>query len=680
MPDRIDTNAPAPSPLLRTATVAAVVTAAAFGCLLGVRTITSPDLGYHLAYGDRFLDTGQLVDTNEFIYTLPGPGEARPEPGPGCWYDADGRYRFANANWLTQVIMSAVYRAGGETGLGLLQAALAAGIILLALLAMSRSGVPPLWRAAGLILIAVVAQGRFSVRPEVFGYLMLAAQLCVLANGPKSWRGGAVLVALQLLLVNLHSYFMLGLALTGAVLVDRLVRVLWQRFRGGGEDGADLRRGALRLGAVLAGQILLCFANPWTWRLAILPFQTLLFVRAHDIAGGVRAAQGHPWAVIGEFFRPFAPEAFLHVKATYGYCVLLGVAGLGGIAAVWRRRWAWLFIIAGMTFVSLSMRRNIAPAAILITPVALAALCGKGDRLLFRFKKSSLSPLSLIVAVVITLASLGLIGSVVTQHYSYTDRSPWRFGLGISRTLVPVDAADWINTHRPEGRLWSGYTSSSNFHYFVRPHPDMPILTNTWAYPPDVMRDVLAISSGQTPFAHAVRRWNPQCVAIRVDRSSGLLPATLAADPAWAVVHVDAMHAVFLRADGPNADLAAKQALTPATLDVAAFGARLEASDPIPAYATCLGGMTLSRMAWIEPAIKLFERTVELQEDYYEAWDLMGAAYFARGTVRLQTGDARARGDLDRALACFNRALRIAPDYQDAIDHRDRVRQLLRPR
>ena len=679
MPDSIDTNAPGPSPLLRTATVAAVVAAAAFGCVLGIRTVTTPDLGYHLAYGDQFLDTGRIVDTNEFIYTLPGPGEPRPEPGPGCWYDADGRYRFANANWLTQVIMSAVYRAGGEVGMSLLQAALAGGTVLLALLAMWRLGVPPLWRAAGVILLAVVAQGRFSVRPEVFGYLMLAAQLCILVGGPKSWRGAVGLIVLQLLLVNLHSYFLLGLALTGAMLVDRAARLLWRRFRDGDESG-DVGRDALRLGIVLAGQVLVCFANPWTWRLAILPVQTLVFMRAHHIAGGVLAAQGHPWAHIGEFFRPFAPGAFLDVKATYAYCALLALAGLGATAAAWRRRWGWLLIITGMAIVSLSMRRNIAPAAILIIPIALAAIwrCAAGR--ITRLGQALRHRSALTTAAVLALGSLAGIGSVVTQHYSYTDRSPWRFGLGISRLLVPVDAAEWINTHRPEGRLWTGYTSSSNFHYFVRPHPEMPILTNTWAYPPDVMRTVLDYCSGQRDFADAVRRWDPQCVALRVDRTSGPLAGALSANPDWAVVYLDARHVVFLRADGPNADLARKQAISPATLDVADYLSRLEAVDPVPAYATCLGGLTLYRLGWDDAAVDVFKRTVELQDDYYQAWDLLGLVHLRRGHIRLLGGDRRGQADLEAALAYFNRALRLEPDYQDAIDHRDQVRQLLRPR
>ena len=38
---------------------------------LGTRTLTSVDLGYHLAYGEHALTTGELVDHNPYLYTLP---------------------------------------------------------------------------------------------------------------------------------------------------------------------------------------------------------------------------------------------------------------------------------------------------------------------------------------------------------------------------------------------------------------------------------------------------------------------------------------------------------------------------------------------------------------------------------------------------------------------------------
>ncbi len=80
---------------VRLAVAGAVAAAMTFVALLGIRTLTSVDLGYHLAYGDQLLRTGKIADHDGSIYTLPAeglPAGRRPEPGPGCWYDSEGRY------------------------------------------------------------------------------------------------------------------------------------------------------------------------------------------------------------------------------------------------------------------------------------------------------------------------------------------------------------------------------------------------------------------------------------------------------------------------------------------------------------------------------------------------------------------------------------------------------------
>ena len=79
---------------VRLAVAGAVAAAMTFVALLGIRTLTSVDLGYHLAYGDQLLRTGKIVDHDASIYALPAedlPAERRPEPGPGGWYDSEGR-------------------------------------------------------------------------------------------------------------------------------------------------------------------------------------------------------------------------------------------------------------------------------------------------------------------------------------------------------------------------------------------------------------------------------------------------------------------------------------------------------------------------------------------------------------------------------------------------------------
>jgi len=673
---REDNAAPPPS-YIRTAGALCLLIACILAVLLAIRPLASPDLGYHLTYGEQFLDTGRIVDHNPYIYTLPehetapsGPLPARPTPGPGCWYDAQGKYRFVNANWLSQAIMAAVHRLGGVNALVALQASLVAGIVLLTAGTARRMGVPAILSAAGIALVAMTAYARFNLRPELFGYLLLAGQLFVLAGPQITWPAVAALAVLQLLLVNVHSYFLLGLALTGAVTAEALLRLAWLRARHaqGGQELRNARRRAALLGVALAVQLALSFANPWTWRGAVLPVQTLIFMRVNDIAGSSPAGMGHPWSRIGEFFRPFAPGAFAGAKATQAYCVLLGLAAAGAIAAALRRQWAWLAIIAGMTLVSLSMRRNIAPAAILIIPPALACIWSAGKGLTARLPNAARASVSLAVVGAVLACSAYWIVSVVTNEFYYRDRLPWRFGAGVSQLTVPLDAADWLGRNRPAGRVWTDYNSSSNLHYFTQPHPDVPILTNTWAYPPDVMTMVLDAGRDAASFIAAAKHYAVEVVVLRVDSASGRLARHLVDSPDWSLVALDAWHAVFVRAGGPNAALAGRDAISEQSLDVPKLISRFAARDARSAYSLNLGGVTLLQLGMHDAAAEVLQAAADDDPQYYEAWNSLGHALAGRGNQRLAAWDLlRAREDLLRARQSFLRCLAIQPDYRYAI-------------
>jgi len=644
----------------------AVAAVLALAVLLAVRPLSSPDLGYHLAYGERLLDTGHIVDHNEFLYTLPAGGEL-PAPGPGCWYDSQGRYRFPNANWLSQAAMAGVWRhAGGANGLCTLQASLVAGIFLLTLLTMRRCQVPCSAAAGGLLLVAMTAYMRFTLRPEVFGYLLLAAQLFLLSGRRTSRLTVAGLALLQLLLVNVHSYFLLGLLLTGAFLADRLLRLRWKRLGDPQRDvdRARLKAETIRLAAALAAQTAACFANPWTWRLAALPIQTLIFLNANDVAAAGPAGDGHPWSYIGEFFRPLA-QPFLHTKATYAYCLLLGLSACGAIAAAIRRRWAWLLVIALLAAVSLTMRRNIAPASMLIAPVALGALHrllgGAWGRLSGRARRE----IAREFAGATLAAAAWFAFAVASQRFYFNERSPVRFGVGLSRLHLPLDAARRIGRGAGPGRIWADYDSSSNLHYFTPGRPGVPIVTNTWAYPPVVMREVLEASADGRAFREAAGRFGVSVVELRAGRATGRLVRYLAESPDWALVHIDARHVVFeRRTDAVKGS--AEPAITEAGFDAAAFVARIATLDAVPAAAIHLGGLTLYHLGWDSAAIEVFAAAVQRAPGYYEAWNMRGLCLARRGTRRIRAGDHRGRADWREARQAFLKALEIKPDHAPA--------------
>jgi tetratricopeptide (TPR) repeat protein len=608
---------------------AALALALAVLAALGVREVGGLDLGYHLAYGERIL-RGDLVDHSPEVYTLPpldaAPGE-RPEPGPGAWYDAQGRYRFPNANWLSQALFAAWPFQGGA-GLSALGALLVAALAAAVAWALARLEAPRWTRAPAVLLLALVGAARLNLRPELCGYVVLALELGLvgpaLRGGELTRRAAWAFLALQLAFVNLHSYFPLGIALAGAVAVDGLAR-----------RAPDRRR---RL-ALLAGAAAAALANPWTWRIAVLPVQTLLYLRMHAIAAG---PGDHPWSRIFEF-RPTLHPGF---PATPGELALAAAAVLAvaGVAlAARRRRWGHALALAGFLPVAFSMQRNVLASAVVIVPLAAAALPAWGARVRTAAGLGS------------ALAALALIALVTSDALYAAEGQPLRFGLGFQRAHLPVGAAEWLDAELSGARVWTGMNASSTIHGFTEPHREVPLLTNTWAEPPAVMAESGRLRLGEMDFDAWTRAHDVDVAVLRAEWSPALATA-LARSPTWTPVYVNGPHVAYLRAGGRFAADARRLDLRARGAEAARYAREQRALDADLDASLLASGPILLEAGAFEHAREVFALATAEAPERADAWNGLGAAC---GSLWMRTGDA---GERERAEAAFRRALALDPD------------------
>jgi hypothetical protein len=672
----------APTRLQRLLTGAAPLAAMAVFAILGVRLLNNSDLGYHLSYGQHFLDTGEIVDSSPMVFTVDAVKPGQVQPGPGCWWDEAGIYHFPNANWLTQVIMAGVYRLGGVGGLAIMQSALVAALGLILLLMMRRLGLGPLASAGGLLLAALASYERLTLRPELLGYVVLGLQLLVLARpGPFNWRRGATLVALQLLLVNLHSYFLLGVAVTGAFAADALARWLWARYVAGdakaqGRDATAPAAARLRLlGGTLLAQIAASLVNPWGWRLAVLPFQTLYFMSEHGISGGaVDDVNGHPWSGIGELLSPLGAESFWDTTATYAWLAVMVVSILGAAAAAVRKRWAWALVIVGLAMASASVRRNIAVVAIAL-PLTLAALADVLAPLARRLLAERRRPRVKMAAAALLIAASAALGvSVVTQHFYTSDNTDIRFGVGLSRLALPIDASRQLG-EMGIGRVWCDMTPSSTVHFFSG-GCEVPVLTNTWAAPPEVMRQVREANANRQPYRiiPLLDQYRVDAVLLHLNSLTAPAALQLIESPDWAMLRLDALHATWVRRSLLGADAAQ---ISADTLDPAHHLARVESQDPWPAMAVDSAAATLQRLGWYDPLIEMLDKAVEKYPRHIRLRHKLGVALASRGLQRERERDYRGRKDWQRAIDQFERVLAAEPDHAPARQNHDTLRRQL---
>jgi len=159
-------------------------------------TLSAVDLAYHLRAGEQILAGGGIPRVDTFTFTAAGRD----------WVDQQ---------WGAQVVLAAVYRLGGWTGLVVLRAALVGLLFGLLFLACRLRGAD-VRSAAWLSLAAfIVAAPALALRPQLIGMVLLAATLVLIAarrTYPRLFYLVPVIVALW---ANIHGSFFLGPVVLG---------------------------------------------------------------------------------------------------------------------------------------------------------------------------------------------------------------------------------------------------------------------------------------------------------------------------------------------------------------------------------------------------------------------------------------------------------------------------------
>ncbi|MFH1822118.1 MAG: hypothetical protein ABH830_00270 [Patescibacteria group bacterium] len=209
---------------------------------------TSLDLGRHIKNGEMVWQNTDVLYNNFYSFTEPD-------------------FPFINHHWLSGVIFYLVYLAGGFkllTLFNLLLALMVAAIIYY--LTIKRSN---FWLASFLILpVILILSERTEIRPEMFSYLFLAIAFCLLDRfrQTKNYRYLIWLIGLQLVWINLHVYFFIGLFLISVILLEQLILLNKKFFK---------TSYAKKLFFITVGCYLISLVNPNFIKGLIYPLQIL---------------------------------------------------------------------------------------------------------------------------------------------------------------------------------------------------------------------------------------------------------------------------------------------------------------------------------------------------------------------------------------------------------------------
>jgi hypothetical protein len=169
-------------------------------------TAITQDLGRHFLLGEIILKTFNVPKINLFSYTYPN-------------------FPFINLHWLSEVIFYLTFKFVNFNGFLIFSTLIVIFAFLFIFLRAEKDKLSPVVITIGSLLYLKILFERTDIRPEIFSFLFLSIFLFILYEFRKNFtRWIFILPFLELLWVNMHIYFIVGIAVLFLFLFEDLVQ------------------------------------------------------------------------------------------------------------------------------------------------------------------------------------------------------------------------------------------------------------------------------------------------------------------------------------------------------------------------------------------------------------------------------------------------------------------------
>ena len=482
--------------------------------------LTDLDIWMHLVTGKYILENFTIPTSDIYSYTAFG------HP----WIDHE---------WLSQIIFYSFYQLGGANALIILRIILFL-LIFYAFFAVLSKKTNYFLALLTSLLVLLVSHERFFLRPETFTLLFVLIYIFILDEYRlKSSRLIYLLPVLQILWVNLHGYFLLGIVIPFLFLIGH--------FLGKRNNRAFLSGLVLLI-------ILVSFINPYTYQGVIYPFKILA-----SWGGESRSVLKY----ISELKSPFVPGGpslfwfkFLIFISALSFLLRAGFKKLN----LWHLLLYLLFLTLGIT-----VKRHIALFAFpvsLITVYNLTGIEKLRDYFLKLQKIKIFSPVKISI-LLLMIAYLFIFTSQVTSNRFYLKtRLLKTFDLGLTSEIFPEKAIDFLIQHNLKGHIFNDMVGGSYLVWRYYPQRKVFLDGRTEVYLTSVFEDYLAAFRQPQLFKGMAQKYNIDYVLINYSFSGRekLIKHLLEA-PGWALVYFDKVAVVFIKNTSENKDFIDKHSV-----------------------------------------------------------------------------------------------------------------------
>lgn len=474
--------------------------------------LAAADIGRHLTNGRLLLTAWRehgsgVLTTNHYSYVNPD-------------------FPFLNHHYGSGVLFYVLERSVGWVGLHIVFISINVLALVLFFAASRQAATLPTVWLAGIVLMPFIG-ARAEVRPEAFSYFFAGLFWLLLAaynRGRLRREALLVLPLTQVVWVNLHVYFFVGLILAAVYFIPSLA-VAWRQRRVAFYSEARWRVLILML-LVLASTL-----NPAGVRVLLYPLSV-----ASNYGYPIVENQSVPW--LTQWGMAWPNFQFLYVLGG----LLLGLT-------LWRgRRWrlvsAELVLAAGSWVAAYTAVRNFALFGFFAWPWLATGLTAAAEDMAGSWPRSQRRQGALLVVLVALV-------SVYFQQFEAIRRQWQTLGLGLADGVN--GAATYITAHRLPGPLFNNYDNGGYLIYHLFPRERVFVDNRPEAYPEAFFREVyIPLQQDERVWREQLERWQFRLIVFYrhdlTDWGQRFLTAR-ARDPDWQVVFADDYHFVFVRSD-----------------------------------------------------------------------------------------------------------------------------------
>jgi hypothetical protein len=484
--------------------------------------LTVGDVGRHLKNGQLFIQTGSIPKINLYSYAYPD-------------------YPFINHHWGSGVVFYLVEQIGGFAGLSVAFISVSMVTFLIFINVATKHSSFALAAPIAVIVLPVLIT-RHEVRPELFSCLFSGLFLQVLWGhkyGKLGFRWLFWLPILEILWVNLHIYFFMGVFLIAVYLFESLVVFLL------GKNRNNVRNQVKELAVILFLTVIATALNPAGVSGAVYPF---LILNEY----GVPVIENYS---VGAILR----AGYNFLPLTY-FGIVFGVVSLSWLYAVLKNRSSLSlgnFLLSVFFFaVAWSAIRNFAFFAYFTLPLAAMNL----KNLLGEEGKTSSSPSLLKVSA--TMVGIAFFLIIIKPAY-FVSSNRGRVGIGLEE--VNGTAADFFLREKIQGPIFNNFDVAGYLVYYLFPEQRVFVDNRPEAYPAAFFTDVyFPMQSDEAKWAAISRQYGFNAIVFnyreRSPRGEQFIIRRVL-DPLWAPVYFDKDIIILAKRDGPNQPVIARYEL-----------------------------------------------------------------------------------------------------------------------